>query len=145
MLISHHAKYGHFTSYYTRAGIIYHDSNISQFCITRWWIDSASIRLSTIQAFCVTFFFFLNQIINKDLMALLSDILHGLHFQSFIANVTKWKCRIYAHFVFIVNLYVLADCLNLHSTESLNIELSNDVTISIYRNIFKADINIRNV
>ncbi len=85
-----------------RAAIIYHDIHISWFPITKWCTDSASIRLSTFQAFCRTLKHF-NQTIKKYFMALLSDIIHVLHFHSFIAKVTKWKSRniIYVHFVFI--------------------------------------------
>ncbi len=62
--------------------ILYH-SMVNQFSLN---------RSSTFQAFC-TSLKHLNQTINKNLMALLSDILHGLHFHSFITKVTKWKCR----------------------------------------------------
>ncbi len=47
---------------------------------------------STFHTFCRTLHF-KNQTINQDFMALLSDILHGLHFYSFFAKATKWKCR----------------------------------------------------
>ncbi len=35
-----------------RAGIIYCNIDTSQFCITRWWINLVSLRLSSFQAFC---------------------------------------------------------------------------------------------
>ncbi len=90
-------------------------------------------------------------IICHHFMALLSDILHGLHFHSFIATVIfSENASTYVDFVFIykrpykIFIYWLIfkfQC----STDSKETELSNDVMISIYHNILNADINIRQV
>ncbi len=51
-----------------RVGIIYRNIDISQFCITGWWIKSVTVRSTTFQTFCRTLNF-LNRTINKIFMS----------------------------------------------------------------------------
>ncbi len=80
------------------------------------------------------------------LWALLSYISPGLHFHSFIGIHTKWKCTNICWFWVYLEKFFLNLYLNLKissSTDGYETGLSKYVTMLIYHDILKADIDIR--